>query len=236
MERGLKIVSQAGSWIPFQATLHANAAEAWDVTSWFVPPVEYGVRTVLFEQGSIPNKIFLIEKGLIKLTRLSEDGLEFIASLRSAGSFLGAGSAIAQKRHPFSAVTLSSSQIQCLDLRVFLNLARTDNKVSWYLHRMHALEMHDQARQLMEMRCLSARQRFEQLVWQVLAADEEHLSEPVEMQLPLKRWEMAQLIGVTPEHLCRVIKELEIEGTIRSQGGTLLVLNASRLYHSGEMQ
>ena len=235
MESALKIVSKPGNWIVFQKTLSANASEAWDLASWLVPPLEYEVRTVLFEQGSIPSKIFLIEKGLIKLTRLSSDGLEFIASLRSAGSFLGAGSAIAQKNHPFSAVTILPSLIRCLDLRVFLNLARTDTKVSWYLHEMHALEMHDQARQLMELRCLSARQRFEQLIWQVLAADTEHPTEPVQLRLPLKRWEMAQLIGVTPEHLCRVIKELEMEGTIQSRGGTLIVLDVSRLYHSGEM-
>lgn len=234
MESGLKIVSKSGDWSPFQRFLSRNLSEASDLASCSVPPVEYEEKTVLFEQGAIPSNIFLVEKGLIKLTRISEAGLEFIAGLRSAGSFLGAASAIAQRRHPFSAITVTSSLVQPLDLKVFLNLARRDTNVSWYLHRMHSLEMHDQASQLMQLRCLSARQRLEQLIWQVTAADSARLTHPVHMRLPLKRWEMAQVIGVTPEHLCRIMKELEAERIMRSEGSTLIVLDASRLYHSGE--
>ena len=195
--------------------------------------LEYASASPLFLQGSAPGKVFLVKRGLIKLIRVSEDGQELIVGLKAPGTILGAASAIVQKPHPFSAVTLTRCTICRVPLTVFLDLARTDPKLSWYLHQLHSREVYDQARQLAELRCLSARQRLEQLLWQIVTATEAKLDDgPVKLHLPLKYWEIAQLIGVTPEHLSRVMRQLEDEGAMRRENGALVVNKFNMLYHS----
>jgi len=46
---------------------------------------------------------------------------------------------------------------------------------------------------------------------------------------PLKHWEIAQLISVTPQHLSRLLKRLEEEGIIRRNKGWLIISDYQRL-------
>jgi len=51
------------------------------------------------------------------------------------------------------------------------------------------------------------------------------------MQLPLKYRELAQLITVSPEHLCHVLGTIEKEGLIRREKGWLYLIERDKLYH-----
>jgi len=42
------------------------------------------------------------------------------------------------------------------------------------------------------------------------------------LQMPLKHWEVAELIAVTPEHLSRVLRQMETEGILRREKGWLI--------------
>jgi CRP-like cAMP-binding protein len=43
-----------------------------------------------------------------------------------------------------------------------------------------------------------------------------------EVRLPFKQWEIAQMLGVTPEHLSRLLRRLEKEGFL-GRKGTILI-------------
>jgi CRP-like cAMP-binding protein len=195
--------------------------------------LEYPPATKLFQQGARASEVYLVDKGLIKLTRLNEDGQEMITSLRSTGSILGAATAIVHKPHPVTAMTLTRCFLRRISLEDFFHLVRTDDNFCWYLHRSHSLEVHQQASQLIRMKYLSARQRLEQLVWQLLEAiDAGRQDGPVRLHLPLKYWEIAQLIGITPEHLSRVLKQIQDDGIMSRENGSLIITDIEGLRDS----
>lgn len=200
-----------------------------------VPLQDYPAGVELLQQGSAPREVFYFERGLVKLTRLQESGQELIVGLKSQGCFLGAAAAIVQKPHAVSVTTLIDCQMRRITLQSFLDEACNNNLLSWYIHQMHSQEVHNQANQLAGFRYLSARQRLEQLLWQMAsAAGLQNGTQPTRLHLPLKHWEIAQLIGVTPEHLSRVFNQLAGDGTIRRENGTLIISDYRRLYHSME--
>ena len=103
------------------------------------------------------------------------------------------------------------------------------------MHLVHSLEVYEQSWQLADMKSLSARQRLEQLLWQMLSAAElANETREIRLRVPLKYWEIAQLIGVTPEHLSRQLRQLRDEGILDHENGVLIVHDPSRLYHSNE--
>jgi len=51
----------------------------------------------------------------------------------------------------------------------------------------------------------------------------------VELRLPLKREEMAELLGVTVETAIRLLSAFRIEGLVRLNGRTITLLNQDRL-------
>jgi len=50
-----------------------------------------------------------------------------------------------------------------------------------------------------------------------------------EAPIPLKQWEIAELLGVTPEHLSRLLKVLESKGLVRRGKNLLFVTNPQGL-------
>lgn len=51
----------------------------------------------------------------------------------------------------------------------------------------------------------------------------------MKVRLPLKHWEIAQLIGVRPEHLSRVLQQIKQEGVLREEDGCMIVPDVRKL-------
>jgi CRP/FNR family transcriptional regulator len=192
--------------------------------------------TVLFHQGFPAQEAYLIDSGLVKLIRTGNDGEEMILGLRSRGSILGVASMIVQKPYQVTAITLSTCELHRMSLRALFDIAETDPHLNWLLLQAQSREVYEQVGHLAGWLHLSARQRFEQFMWELASSVEPNLEamngQPIRLRLPLKLWEVAQFIGVTPEHLSRILKQVEDEGIIHRQDGCLIILDVQGLYHS----
>jgi CRP-like cAMP-binding protein len=199
------------------------------------PPREFPAAASLFFQGDPVREVFCVEQGLIKLVRLSGDGQELIVGLRSKGFFLGAASLIVQMPHPITAITVTRCSLVSIPGELFLRLAKTDEQFCWHIHQAHSQEVHQQASQLIALRCLSARQRFERLLLQFFKSiPHQGKPTPMKIRLPLKHWEIAQLIGITPEHLSRVLKQIKQEGIIHEEAGHIIVPDVRNIQNMGD--
>jgi hypothetical protein len=84
-----------------------------------------------------------------------------------------------------------------------------------------------------EQSCLSGRQRLKKFLWEV--AQMQNRSDPhrpIKIQMLLKNWEVAQLLAVTPQHLCRLVKQLENEGIVMKKNGWLILPDPKKLWTS----
>ena len=177
----------------------------------------------------------MIDRGVVKLTRLNKDGNEMILSLRSTGWIGGTASAILHRPHFVTAVTLTECHLLRVPLGVFLDLAKKNSDFCWHLHQQHSIDCYDQLDQLVGLRYLTAKQRLERLICELIRAMNVNESQKfVRLRLPLKYWEVAQLIGVTPEHLSRVLKRAEEERTILRENGSLIVTDIQKLYRASD--
>jgi CRP-like cAMP-binding protein len=211
----------------------SSAHRRWGSQS--VPSREFPPSTTLFLQGAAPREVFYIERGLVKLIRMSRNGQELAVGLQSQGSLLGAASLIVQEPYSFTAITVTSCALSRIPADLFLHLAKTDEEFCWYLHEVHSREVHQQAKQLAALKYQSARQRFERLLLQFLSTISAHERQTsMKIRLPLKHWEIAQLIGVRPEHLSRVLLQIKQEGILREEDGYIIVFDVRRLHSSDD--
>jgi CRP-like cAMP-binding protein len=195
-----------------------------------VPSREFPPSTTLFIQGASPREVFYIERGLVKLICISENGQEFAIGLPSQGSLLGSASVIVKEAYPFTAITVTSCALRCIPVDIFLHLAKTNEEFCWYLHEVHSREVHQQADQLAAIRYLSARKRLERLLLQFLSSIPAHERQnSMKIRLPLKHWEIAQLIGIRPEHLSRVLQQIKQEGVLREEDGCMIIPDVRKL-------
>jgi CRP-like cAMP-binding protein len=212
----------------------ARAAVLFPHNDWNAPagePQEFAPAMPLFTQGSPSREVFYVEGGLVKLLYQSGDGRELIVGLRSKGSLLGAASAINREEHLITAITVTNCILRRIPIDTFIHLAKTDEQFCWYLHQVNSYEVCQQMDHQIALRCMSARQRLEKLLKQFFSLMYQNENQSsLKVRLPLKHWEIAQLVGVTPEHLSRVLKQIKQEGTIERKNGYIIVADVQKLF------
>ncbi|HEY2956364.1 MAG TPA: Crp/Fnr family transcriptional regulator [Candidatus Eisenbacteria bacterium] len=179
----------------------------------------------LFRQGDPAESVFLIERGLVKLIRAHSDGREDrIVGLRARGWVLGAAAAITNEPYVATAIAVAPSQISRLAAPEFLRLLETDRALSRRIHQMHAREVCGSLSQLGD-ESTSARTRLRRFL-EDLASANGPVAHPreVRIEIPLRQWEIAQLLGVAPPYLSELMKEMQAKGVFRREEPGVLVL------------
>jgi CRP/FNR family cyclic AMP-dependent transcriptional regulator len=181
----------------------------------------YPAGCTITEQGAPASEVFHIEQGLLKLVRLDRSGGDAIVGLRSSGCFLGAEAVLLDDSHPVTAITLSPCLLSRMDAGAFRERVRSNLEFSWHLHVAHCRELQDDTVQRADFASLPAKDRLLR-VFERLAGDERE-GRAVTVRVPLKQWEIARLIGVTPQYVCQLMAQLESEGMLERNGDTYRV-------------
>jgi len=202
------------------------------------PSHVYPATIELYRQGSHAEEVYFINRGLLKLVRMERDGHELIIDLRPEGWLLGTASVITKQQHPVTAITLSESVVQRIPAEVFSGLLRTNTQFSLQVHQMQSHEAIDQIAHMGRISCLPAQERLADLLWELAHALQltTASSGEVLLRLPLKHWELAQLIAVTPEYLSRMLKKMQRHGILRQNKGFMIIQDVEKLWHSSADQ
>ena len=198
------------------------------------PALTYSEGTMLFKQGATARDVYLLEHGLVKVIFLDPGGEEVIIELCSSGGTLIGDSCAVLGRHGVSAAVVTrNTRMRRVAASSFIEMIRQNVEMSWQLHKLHCAQHSELLDRAAQLGYLSVRERVEQLIWNLSRACElVPTPKGQRMQLPLKYRELAQLITVSPEHLCRVLGVIEKEGLIRREKGWLYLVERDRLYHN----
>lgn len=196
----------------------------------------YPPSVELFSQGAHPTDVYFIHSGIMKLTRLESNGQEILVDLRFPGSLVGSAAAIREKPHAFAAVTVTRCALTRLNAREFLSLLATNVNLAAHVREILSDEVLDHVARISQLTCLSARQRLEQLLWRFCEQLPANRRNPqcdstFKLQLPLKQYEIAHLLSITPTYLCRLLNALEKENVISRSKGWIVISKPSGLQH-----
>lgn len=98
----------------------------------FAPPKHFSTEQVIFNQGDSFENIYLIQKGMIKLTRVNADGKQFIIRVAISGSILGARTLLMKDTFGATATCLSDCELVCIPKDDFSALLKKDDNVLAY--------------------------------------------------------------------------------------------------------
>ena len=125
---------------------------------------------------------------------------------------------------------MTSCAVRRLSRDAFLELMGDQPGLSWHVHRMHSRELLSQFHHMADLGIKTARQRLERVLRRLAAVTKPNGgSGEIRLVSPLKRWELASLIAVTPEHLSRLLRRLRDDGVIRVHKGWIVIPDLQRL-------
>ena len=204
------------------------AKAAFGAVGWS-PPREYPALTEIIHQDTPARAVYFIEYGLVKLSRMDPSGHEVISGLRRSNWIIAAPAVLLGRKYSFTATALADCKIRHISSERFLSLIEANPEFSRHMLRMFSQEIVNYGKAFCNLGCLPAIDRLKLQLYEIMMEIRRPLGvkDKVKLSFPLKHKELAQMIAVTPEHLSRLLKQLERDGIIRRENG-LLVLNNSQ--------
>ena len=187
--------------------------------------IKYKKGEMICKQGGFVSHVMYMEKGLAKV--FLDNGTNFLVlRIIPDGSFLGL--AVVSEKHstfPYSAMAYMDSEIRQIDINTFRQLMKQNiDFVTEIIDILSANSIQIYGRFF----CLTFKQAFGRLA-DILLCLSDRIFKNTEFDLPLSRKELAELSGMSPETVIRMLKEFNTEGLIRLEGKSIEVIDYQRL-------
>jgi CRP/FNR family transcriptional regulator len=191
-----------------------------------VPP-----QQIIFSQGESPHTVCLICSGMVKMTRTESDGKPIIVGLRRKGWLLGVGALLPGRPYASTSETVTRCKLCFVPIEKMKQEMETNALFSQWVAMIYSRELYSSMITICERSSLSGRQRLEKFLCEIIQIENNCDTEKaIKILIPLKLWEVAQLLALTQQHLCRLIKQMENEGIILRKKGWLILPDPKRLW------
>lgn len=185
--------------------------------------LEAGQR--LFSQGSRARYFWWVERGQIKLYRLSRSGHQKIMGIvESQQSFAEGILFMDTPRYPVNAEAIVASEVFGFERETYLDVLETSFATCRALMRRMVRRTQRHLDEIEELTIQNARYR---LVHYLLRLNKNNVAGAV--TLPARKQLIAAQLAMQPETLSRLFRELERDELIEVRGGTVTIKNATAL-------
>ena len=183
----------------------------------------------LYQRDEPINEVFLLETGLVKLTRSENDGAEMIVGLRSSGRLLGAAAAVSKQNALFNAITVSPCTAYRLPINIFYDLIESVPDFSHYVTETISELQREVIVRLSQIGLLDARSHLAHILIEFSRGATTQTDGELRLQLPLSDIDLSKMLAIAPEHLSRLFRQLITDGIIRRKGGWTYITDINLL-------
>jgi len=174
------------------------------------------------------NTLFLIQKGRVKVSRISDDGREVILSILEPGDFFGELSLIDGKARSASVTAIEDSEALVLRRGDFLGLLEDYPQISISLMKELAARIRKSDTQIKSLSLQDAMGRVASSL--IMLADDHgrvRKDQVIIPRIPLQQ-DLANMAGTSRETISRVFRILEDEQLIERSGRKITILDFNR--------
>jgi CRP-like cAMP-binding protein len=190
--------------------------------------VPLAAGSALFSQGDEAQRFYVVDSGVVKLTRLSGDGEEkVIEMIRPGESFAEAVMFMDAKRYPVTAQAVDDSVVLALANHRFFALLRDDSRLALRMLGQLSMRVHGLVQEIEKLSLHGATYRLVNYL-----IDECERNDSTRLTLAAPKQVIASRLGITPETFSRLVQRLRSEGMLELRGAELTIndLAALRAY------
>lgn len=168
--------------------------------------------------------LFLIAKGQVKVSLVSEDGREVILSLLGPGAVFGELSLLDGKPRSANVVATEDTELVMLRRSDFLQLLHRVPQIAISLLAELAARLRKTDRKIEGLALLDVTSRISETLLQLASEQGSDTPQGVILRSRPTHQQMANMSGTTRETVSRVLKRLEAQGYISCKGRSITIL------------
>lgn len=179
----------------------------------------------IFYAGNPPLGVYCVYSGRVKLYKLGRRGEEQVIRLLGAGEMTGYRALLAEEPYAATAEAIERTVICMISRPTLIALVRESPDLALHMLSKMARELR-RSEELMVSRTEDpVRVRTAQLLLWLCGGSRDGAAAPVHITVPLRRGEMAQMIGTTPETLSRTLHQFARRGFLQLSRVDISVLD-----------
>ena len=191
-----------------------------------IQPVSFEPGETLFSQGLLSTSLYSLKQGVVKICSNTADGHEHIVGLSSPGNLLVGLQSISENRYAYTGIAATTVHACKINHKALLDhLSDKPDLAMRLIAAMTAQLAHSRA--LMEVlghHCASAKIASFILL---MTPKSEHGNSGFRM--PFSRMEMANILGLSEETVCRIMAGLKRSGAIFAPRGKVEIRDWDQL-------
>lgn len=181
---------------------------------------------LVFRQFESCAAFYLLLKGAVKLYRERLVGREKAIAFVRPGQTFAEAAMFSGGGYPVNAMALEDCELVAFDCYRFTRYMQTHSEVTWKILATLSSHLHHLTDQIETLSTHNAEQKV--AVFLLEHYDPEAGQGLVE-GIPQRRTHLANMLGIKPETLCRVLTKFEQHGWIAKDGSNIHVLDGARL-------
>lgn len=190
----------------------------------------YKKKDVIFEEGSIPTKVFIIKKGKVKITQLNADGSIQILFIFSVGEIFRFRPILSNEKNPTNAIAIENCELYTISKDDFLAMVDSSHvfckqllynlsqEYSIFINRLNYYVQ----KGIKEKIALSLL-----LLYDKFNNDK---NKGIAIDIKIDRTELAQYVGTSLENLVRNLKIMKENKIIEIKGKSISIYDVEALF------
>jgi CRP/FNR family transcriptional regulator, dissimilatory nitrate respiration regulator len=180
---------------------------------------DFKKEEMIFHEGDKASGFYMVEKGKVKIFKLSFEGKEQILHIYDSGNAFGEVPVFAGKKFPASAMSLEESTIIYFPRDKFVHLITIAPELGMNFLADLARRLREFTVQIENLTLKEVPARLS--AYFITLSQEQNNQEKI--TLPISRIQLSNLIGTTPETVSRILKKMMEASFIEVQGKTILI-------------
>lgn len=189
--------------------------------------VTFELDETIYREGDNSNYIFLIYKGIVKTSKIDEQGKELITALHKGDDFFGLTSLSHNKPYKESAIALEKTEVFRLVKSKFKDILIKNHALTLELIDYLTDSVMEIKDQLLQMAYSSVRKKTANTILQFTKRIKRHPEDGIR----ISRSDLASVAGIATETFIRALTSLKKDGIIEIEGRNIKIKDIEMLRH-----
>lgn len=212
--------------IPFFSSL--TQREAKEISCYFVTE-GFRRRQLIFSEGDPSEWLYIVIRGKVKITKLSQEGKEIILEIISPFDFFGGVAAVRGFPYPANAVAMEETEVFKVSRKDLMTIMDRFPALMLSMANNIGDRIKGSHEMLKSIALEKVESRIASLLIKLSEKAGEKTAEGILIDMNLTRQDIAEMVGTTVETSIRTTSRLSKAGILTSRGGKILIRDPEKL-------
>jgi len=208
---------------------NALSAEDTKEISHYLVPETFAKKEFIFAEGDPSDWLFIVKKGKVKITKLSNEGKELILELVPPNEIFGGIAVVRGFPYPANAVAMEDSEILKMSRKNLLSIMDRFPNLMYCMAMNIGDRIKDTHETLKNIALEKVESRIASLLIKLSDKAGEKVSEGVAINMKLTKQDIAEMVGTTVETSIRTMSKLTKAGLVAVKSGKIIIKDLAKL-------